>query len=319
MKGLARAVPWIVLAFLCLAYAAKPDGAAALTIFPAWTWTPIGLIFAAFRCLKDRRQALILSCAWLAYGVAFGEEWRSVARWGTESNRDPATIRVVTLNCAGGLPEAAAEVAAFKPDLVLLQESPGPEDVERLAKRLFGSEGTKVKGPDASILARGPLHALPLPRGTANFVGATVQVAGLPITVISLRLAPPAFRVDLLNPGAWQEVRENRVARRAEIAALARYVDKLPSGPLLMGGDFNCQSGDRSLDAMPREMRDAFYEAGRGWCHTAVNDFPLARIDQIWISPDFRAERLFVRKTVHSDHRMVVCDLRLPTRESSKR
>ena len=41
----------------------------------------------------------------------------------------------------------------------------------------------------------------------------------------------------------------------------------------------------------------------------ALSDIPLLRIDQIWTSDHFRAVRVRARKTEHSDHRMVVCDL----------
>ena len=196
-------------------------------------------------------------------------------------------------------------MAVFKPDIVLLQESPSALELEPLAKRLFGPAGQVVKGPDAAILARGPITSLPLPRGTHDFVAA--NVGG--ITVISLRLLPPVFRIDLVNPSAWEDLARNRQARRREISEIMGYLGKLPAGPTLVGGDFNCQSGDRSLDAMPPSLRDTFYEAGRGWGHTAVNDYPLARIDQIWVSRHFAARQQFVQKTVHSDHRMVVCDL----------
>ena len=34
-----------------------------------------------------------------------------------------------------------------------------------------------------------------------------------------------------------------------------------------------------------------------------------SRVDQIWVSRHFRAESVTAQKTIHSDHRMVVCDL----------
>jgi endonuclease/exonuclease/phosphatase (EEP) superfamily protein YafD len=79
--------------------------------------------------------------------------------------------------------------------------------------------------------------------------------------------------------------------------------------PTIVAGDFNAQPGSYGLTAMPDRLRDSFYEAGSGWCHTAVNDYPLARIDQIWISPEIVAFQSKVQKTVNSDHRMVICDL----------
>lgn len=307
MKRIRRAVPWAILAALCAAYGLQPDGAAALTIFPAWTWLPLGIVPALFRLRKDRRGAAILFAAWVGYSFAFSEEWTSLVRIGRTETRLPGTIRVVTLNCAGGSIEAAGEVTAFQPDIVLLQESPGGDEVAALAKKLFGPHGESVKGPDASIIARGPLKPRQLPRGTADFVVADLTIDGQPLQVVSLRLLPPVFRIDLFNPAAWTDLARNRQARRDEIAGIANFLGG--EKPTIMGGDFNCQSGDRSLDAMPTWLRDSFYEGGRGWGHSAVNDYPLARIDQIWVSKDWKAEQQFTRKTVHSDHRMVICDL----------
>jgi hypothetical protein len=40
-----------------------------------------------------------------------------------------------------------------------------------------------------------------------------------------------------------------------------------------------------------------------------MNDLALWRIDQFWVSEHFRTVTAKVHKTLHSDHRMVVCDL----------
>jgi hypothetical protein len=305
MKRVRRAVPWLLLAGLTAAYLLKPDGAAALTIFPAWTWLPLGLVPGLVRLRKDRRGGLLLLLASVVYGLAFSEEWVSLARGTPTSGRLPETLRLVTLNCAGGTLAAAEEVGAFRPDVVLLQESPGRDDLAGLARRLFGPTGVALVGADAAILVRGPIQPLSLPRGTGDFVGARATVGGHAVTLVSLRLLPPIFRIDLFNPEAWRELANNRRARREEIETIVR---QLPTSDVIVGGDFNCQSGDRALDAMPPHLRDAFYEAGLGWGHSAVNDYPLARIDQLWISPEWRARQVFAVKTIHSDHRMVVGD-----------
>lgn len=299
----------MLLAALCAAYLFKPDFAAALTIFPAWTWLPLGLLPALFRVWRDRKGALWLLGVWCCYGIAFSEEWTSLLR----GSRNPEsrlryTTRIITLNCAGGSAEAANEVVRYRPDIVLLQESPSTDDVRKLAHRLFGSEGRVITGPDASIIAK-DLKTIPLPRGTSDFVAGKISRNGQALTIVSLRLLPPVFRVDLFNPDAWRSLSENRKQRRTEIANIAAFIRKYGEGPTLVGGDFNCQSGDRALDAMPPDLEDSFYTSGHGWGHTAVNDYPLARIDQIWATRHFKPKEQSVVKTVYSDHRMVVCDL----------
>jgi hypothetical protein len=303
----------VLLIALSIAYSIKPDSAAALTIFPAWTWLPAGLL----SLLRTKRAAHplrpILLIAWIFYGLSFSEEWRSLLRLSGLPSRSAQTIRIASLNCAGGMIEAARETGAFSPDIVLLQESPGRTELQRLAQDLYGAQGTVHVGPDGSILARGRVFPYPLPRGTSDFVAARVELPGHPpINVVSLRLMPPAFRVDLLSPSAWTEVRDNRRARRREMQGIVDYTKALPRHPLVMGGDFNAQSGDPSIDASTGHLTDSFYPAGRGWCHTAVNDYPLARIDRVYVSKDIHPQAMIVQKTVHSDHRIVVVDVRLP-------
>ena len=81
------------------------------------------------------------------------------------------------------------------------------------------------------------------------------------------------------------------------------------SAHLIVGGDFNAPPRDAALTPLRPRLFDTFTEAGRGWGNTGTNDYPLFRVDQIWASRGFKAESVTAHKTIHSDHRMVVCDL----------
>jgi hypothetical protein len=63
------------------------------------------------------------------------------------------------------------------------------------------------------------------------------------------------------------------------------------------------------LEELRPGLFDTFREAGRGWGSTGTNEFPLFRVDQVWASRGFRAESVTARRVVHSDHRLVVCDV----------
>ncbi len=305
--GVVLSVAWfLILAWL---YWQKPDGAAALTIFPAWTWVPLGLLPLLWFKRLGRRTSAALLALWVLFTFAFSEEWVSLKRFGDVSE-SKGGLRIVSLNCAGGLIEAAEEVGKFEPDIVLLQESPNRPELERLAKKLYGPTGSAHVGMDASILSRWPLVPIELPRATSDFVAAVVTPPGAePVNVISLRLMPPSFRVDLVSPSAWTSVADNRRARREELRGIVEFLAKQPKRPTIIGGDFNAQSGDTVFRVMPADMEDSFYQAGAGWCHSAVNDYPLARIDQIWLSHSLKPLVQNVVKTVNSDHRMVVVDV----------
>jgi vancomycin resistance protein VanJ len=93
---------------------------------------------------------------------------------------------------------------------------------------------------------------------------------------------------------------------------VAWQIDRVPPFvPLIVGGDFNAPAGDRIYRALPPRLRSTFRDGGKGWGNTVLNDFPIARIDQIWASDHFRTATVVARKTVNSDHRMVICDLLL--------
>ena len=74
----------------------------------------------------------------------------------------------------------------------------------------------------------------------------------------------------------------------------------------------NAPAGDAIFRLLQPHLRDTFLDGGLGWGDTIVNDIPLQRIDQVWVSPTFRTAEVVARKTQNSDHRIVVCDLLHP-------
>ncbi|HEY0866834.1 MAG TPA: endonuclease/exonuclease/phosphatase family protein [Fimbriimonas sp.] len=314
-------IPGAILVFAGAAHAFPTDILYAFTIWPTWLVLILGL--ALSMGFKPYRRLLVLG--WLAFAWFFVEEARTIpAMLMPEVHGD---LRVVSLNCAGGDPAAAREVAAFDPDIVLLQESPGAKDLQAIARGLFGAEASVVTGPDAAILARGRLVPLPLPRGTGDYVAARLD-GPVPMNIVSLRLLPPTLRFDLWNPEAWSAYGANRAARREELAEIASRLARVEGGIAILGGDFNTPP-DRGITAPispslrrrgvgvrlrqgatdePLGLADSFRGAGVGHGATAVNPWPLVRIDQIWHGSGLRPVRTASYRTRHSDHCLVVAD-----------
>jgi vancomycin resistance protein VanJ len=242
---------------------------------------------------------------------------RPALEWQAARARGQA-LRVVSLNCAGGSAEAAAEVAAYRPDIVLLQESPGREEVARLGRRLWGSEAAVLAGLDASMLVHGRLEPVLLPPMLrAYFVEARARLAsGIETEVVSLRLTPALVRLDFWSPDCWREQAANRRGRREQLQAVARQLVALPTdAPVILGGDFNAPARDAIFRLLRPRLHDTFPEGGQGWGDTILNEIPLQRIDQVWVSDHFHAAAVVARRTRNSDHRMVVCDL-IPAEEN---
>ncbi|MCH8274654.1 MAG: endonuclease/exonuclease/phosphatase family protein [Armatimonadetes bacterium] len=303
---------------LSVLYILRPDGFAAITINPVWVWLAPGLflILLGWR-MSTKRIGLVVFLMWVLFIGLLGDEPRSLIRSGTwpdpewrDARASGRALRVVSLNCAAGSAEAAAEVISYEPDIVLLQESPSRSEVERLGERLFGDEAAVVWGADPALIVRGEVLETYIPR-ESFFVRARVRLkSGLEVEVISTRLTPPIMRQDLWSPECWRAHRENREIRREQMRLIAEQVDSVSEGvPIIAGGDFNAPAGDAVFRLLRPRLRDSFKEAGKGWGNTMINRIPFHRIDQVWISDAFRASAVVARKTEHSDHRMVVCDL----------
>ncbi len=200
---------------------------------------------------------------------------------------------------------------AYRPDIVLLQESPSRSVLEDLSRRLFGDEASMIHGPDASLIVRGQVTPADLTNAQRSFFvqGRVHLASGEELEVISTRLRPALLRLDLWSPSCWRAQKLNRQARRQEMRTIARRVAEVPQEvPILVGGDFNAPAGDAVFRLLQPFLRDAFHEEGRGWGNTITNTYPVQRIDQIWISDGLRPLNVVARPTDRSDHRMVVCE-----------
>ena len=298
---------------LTFCYSARPDACSAITVFPAWIWLVPGLMLSVLGFQrKEKRLFGLVIAAWMVFLMIETEEPLSLVRTRLprkmQSNGE--SLRVVSLNCNIGSRLAAGEVAAYQPDIVLLQESPNRAEVEDLARRLFGNTAGIVHGVDASLIVRGRVLAVDLPLTQRGyFVQARVHLtSGREIEIISTRLVPAVFRVDLWSPDCWREQAENRRKRREQLRVIAQKVEA-SSVPVIVGGDFNAPQGDAVFRLLRPKLHDSFSEGGRGWGNTILNDYPMLRIDQIWVGDAFRSRAVVACKTRNSDHRMVICDL----------
>ena len=225
------------------------------------------------------------------------------------------SLRVVTLNCGWGRVEAVQELKRLKPDVVLLQESPGSKDLRKLADEFFGEEGSFVYGPDATIIARGKLEQVGSDRRVSNFVSAKLTTPeGVSLNLVSLRMNPPVLRLDLYNPAAWSDFTQSRIARRAEAEEIASRLKASGFVPDVVAGDFNSPPDKHAFGSLTKGLTDSFKFNGRGYGATAVNPVPcLVRIDQIYTSPKAAVVNAWAFAGKESDHRAFVADLKIKT------
>ena len=301
---------FVLCAALWLCYALQPDPLATVTFWPAYIWAlpGVALVIPMMRRRSLRVRALLI-LPWVLFVLVNREEF-SLSRYiGSPQHQG---IRIVSLNCAGGSMAAAREAFKSRPDIFLLQETPSERDLHKLCKEYYGDDtgeaASVLCGPDCSIIARGRIRPYDLGSSRLQCTAGRVSLSGCEIDVASVRLVPPVFRTDIWSPDCWRIQAENRRIRRAQLRAVMDVLNaKAKGAPLIVGGDFNAPARDGALREMTPRLHDAFADAGKGWGNTVLNDFPVQRPDQIWVSEEFRPFQVLAVKTRNSDHRMVVC------------
>lgn len=321
IEAAVRAAPfacaWLV---LFVAYAWPGDATPLgewLTIWPPMLWTfalvPLTLFLATRRMW---RLAVGTLAATLLFVLAH-EEWRSLLRFGATPLAD---VRLLTWNVAGhdmNDPKFLAILERHRPDIVFVQESPGG------AKSFAAGEvGGYFDGfawldaGDCGVLSRWPLRPLPArsvgPWSDPQMFACEVE-PGREVLLVNVRLMLPSLvLVPLGRDGeALRGDNRLRVAQFPALAALIREtLDREGIEDAILAGDFNTGSWARSLAPLRAELRDAWDEGGRGWGRTMTAQFPVARIDQCWISEGLECVAARAHREAVSDHRAVLYELR---------
>jgi endonuclease/exonuclease/phosphatase (EEP) superfamily protein YafD len=314
---ISRAAIAVASALLCAAlvmcYVLRPDRCAAVTVLPIWYWPPFA---AASVALSWQGRGRLVLLPWVAFFLIFAEEPRSLARGLLPVRRAGAktargeTLRLVTLNCAGEI-ESAEHVVPLHPDVVVLQECPPMKEMAQLAHRLYGEQGRVLLNADSAIVYGGPLRREAAPLRYSAQARLTLP-SGREMTLVSVHLIPNRADLSLWSRETWAAQTRNRQRRREQMTELARGLAAAPRRrPLVLAGDFNIPAGDAVFRVLPDRLHDAFPRAGRGWGNTWMATLPLVRIDQVWISDEWRPLSVTAQAAPPSDHRMVVCELAL--------
>lgn len=306
-------------------FAGRWDKTAAITIIPIWVWSLLGLVIAgvAWLCARGRFAGFV--CAlWTVTLLVCPDEWRGIWRAAVTRTdppphpsvaaKNPARLRVITLNCRARNFLSAREAATWKPDILLLQEMRGGlgGPLAALAHELWGPKGSVVFGADTVILARGQLvpSARTPPGQGQQFIQATLKLDdGREIEVASVHLQGHVTDLRLWNWRTWRAHAQNQKNHRLYVAdVMLRSLAAAEDRACLIGGDFNSPAGDRTFQTLRPRFRDAFAEAGVGWGNTFRNDWPILRIDQVWATHELVPASARTVASAHSDHRFVVVD-----------
>lgn len=300
----------LLLGFVSVCFTFRFDSCAVVTLFPAWCWLIAGLLLTwigfSRRWWKWSAGQVAL---WFVFLLTAADSPLSLVRSVLPEPETPSRLRVVSLNCSS-FASAANELVALAPDVALLQESPGRDDLAAMAEAMGQSASHACWGVDASIVANGEVTCVDVPRQHRHFLAhAKIRRNGEDLHILSLRLLPNCVRMDLWSPRCWAAHRTNREKRKRQLQTIADYLTSIPPQEhVILGGDFNAPPGDAAYRSLQPGLRDAFTSAGRGWGATAINDYPVVRIDQIWHSDRLRPAVVRAKKSSSSDHRIVIAD-----------
>jgi len=230
-------------------------------------------------------------------------------------------VRLITWNVAGrtDVTQMLAELSELQPDILFFQESPGSNDLLSSASLSGYWEGYQwLDGGDCGILSRYQLRPLMSesigPWDKPAMASAAVPTAdGSTQTLLlcNVRLMLPLLTTDAVG---WftdgtkrTSAHKERVSQYLKIAKLIQNSDRYDG--VILGGDFNVRGGSASLRPLRQSgLKDVWKRAGRGWSGTVLADFPMARIDQVWMNDGIVTYLAQTNQGRVSDHRMVVVD-----------
>lgn len=301
-------------------YARQPDHFAAFTVLPIWVWGGCGLALSivAFY-FQHSAFSLKMSILWASTLLLGSDEAQILTHFGISAPQPGAAaphmgspvMRVVTLNCSNfSYGNPIPDLAAWKPDIVLLQET-HPYLARAVANALFGGNGDFRTHKSNSVITRWKITREVRSLRFRNQQVTITTPDGRNIEVVNVHLASAATDLRFWKRESWTSHRINRVARRDEIdkvrQTLTQSID-VANTPVLFGGDFNACATDVVHHGLRADFLDAFASAGTGWGNTFQRRFPILRIDLIYTSRHFTPVRSRTAITRHSDHRMVVAD-----------
>jgi endonuclease/exonuclease/phosphatase (EEP) superfamily protein YafD len=275
---------------------------------------------AAQLMLRERARAVLAAvpvAAFLAiYGVFFLPDLTPAPACAAPGGGCP-TLTVMTYNLGSGLADPDQLVAALQEseaDIVALIEFDGVY-VEPVSRELSAKYPYQALYPQwiagKALLSRYPIIEdsglfwleTPQPHMTA-----TLDVDGWPLRVVIAHAPRPSYGIQfgyVVEPGTLHDFQT--------LAGLATE-----GGPAILLGDFNAadQTGFYRV-LVEAGLHDAFREAGWGLGATYPNRMPtferfpaLVRIDYIWHTEDFAAERAWIGPDAGSDHRSLLAELR---------
>ncbi|MEV0157246.1 endonuclease/exonuclease/phosphatase family protein [Micromonospora sp. NPDC050686] len=229
----------------------------------------------------------------MIWSIQHGAAWLP-----SHASTEPTGLRVASQNLRADNPDPAATVTALaraEPDLIALQEV---ADDDRIAAPLAVRYPHRAVVSTVALYSRYPIRAedgVDTGLGWTRALRAVVAAPGGDVTVYVAHLG---------------SARAGQTSTRdGTLAALAAAVRADPAPRLVVLGDLNTASTDRSFRPLGRLLRDAQADAGRGFGFTWPARLPMIRPDHV-LYRGLTPTAAGVVATPDSDHRAVTAGFR---------
>lgn len=257
-----------------------------------------------------------------------------VLPWPSFPNASAPKIRIVSLNVNGGragVERIVDAVAAYSPDVVLLQELGSGEDFEPVLRARYPTVSTSGQ---FALATRFPLVRVVEPEKlpyegqlrSPRFIEYVLDTTLGTISFFSVHpISPREGLANLRGEGLRHEIGSGRLLegtrahvlevntglRTTQVEAFAQAASLEP-GPVVVAGDTNLPAPSPLLHRTLGEYDDAFRKAGWGFGYTFPTNKrlpPWMRIDRILARGPVRFVHFEIGRPVVSDHHFVVADL----------
>jgi vancomycin resistance protein VanJ len=249
------------------------------------------------------------------------------------AKRDAPVERVLSYNINsghGGLPAVLAQIDAYSPDTVLLQEVGHVDELERLLRSRYP---TVQIHEQFAMASRHPLLSTSEPeripyygkQRSSRFLQYVMdtelgRIVFYNVHPVSPREGLHAVRGlrreilsgHLLSSAAAPIVQDNAGLRGLQVEAFSRAAAG-ETDPVVLAGDTNLPDLSRIYARNLSAYQDGFRQAGWGFGYTFPNDrHPWMRIDRILATAPLRFVGFEVGDSAASDHRCVVAEIQRP-------
>ena len=237
----------------------------------------------------------------------------------------------MTFNIRAGLggPKAIGEfLKEQNVDVIALQEAraplsnPSADPIPEIQKSLKGYSMARggLRG-ELVLLSRYPIVSSSEFRlgDLSTALDARIAIDGKPMRFLNVHFmtGDPLKLLSKGRHGRFEWLNVTAQARRTQFLALSDFLrEDIPTALL---GDFNTPPNSEGHARLSTTMVDSFGAVGKGFGYTYRADWPVWRIDNIWLSPDLVAKRSEVLSSGLSDHRAVSTSWDYDPRRSVKK